>query len=255
MSYGNIATCCTSWSGAISKPATARWRWDRYGSYCSRSSAWYCIRLFFGTIAKLPSDGQPYAVFTYVALLPWTLFSDAVGGATNSLLTNKALIAKIYFPRLLFPISQFLTSLVDFAISFCILLAMMFYYHIPLHWGVLLLPVFLLIAGVTGSAIGLWFSGLIVRYHDFGQIVGLAMRFLMYATPVVYSISIVPERWRLLYRLNPMTSVVEGFRWALLGTSPPPDWTLAVGCLLVLPVFIGGLYYFKRVERNIVDVA
>jgi lipopolysaccharide transport system permease protein len=211
--------------------------------------------IIFGRLAGLPSDGQPYAVFTYVALLPWNVFTDAVGGATNSLLGNKALLSKIYFPRLLFPLSKYLSSLVDFGISFLILIALMVYYRITPNWGVILIPVFLLIAGMTGTAVGLWFSGIIVRYRDFGQISGMLVRFWMYATPVVYSISIIPEQWRTLFRLNPMTGVIEGFRWALLGTGQPPDWTLLAGVVVVSVVFVAGLYQFKRVERNIVDVA
>lgn len=209
----------------------------------------------FGMIAKLPSEGQPYAVFTYVALLPWTFFTNAVSSASGSLLGSKDLIAKVYFPRLVVPLASLLSSLVDFGISFLILLVMLVAYGIRPTWGVLLIPVFLLIAAITGLGVGLWFAGVIVRYRDFGQVLGYVVRVWMYAAPVVYSMEIVPERWRTLYRLNPMTGVIEGFRWALLGSSPPPDWTLLVSALFFLPIFVGGLYYFKRVERNIVDIA
>jgi homopolymeric O-antigen transport system permease protein len=143
---------------------------------------------------------------------------------------------------------------VDFSISFVILLVMLLVYQSRPTWGVLLLPAFLLLAGITGMGVGLWFSGIIVRYRDFGQVAGILVRFWMYATPVVYSISLVPKQFLTLYRLNPMTGVVEGFRWALLGTGQPPDWTLLVGALIALPIFVGGLYNFCRVERNIVDV-
>jgi lipopolysaccharide transport system permease protein len=211
--------------------------------------------LIFGVIAKLPSENQPYAVFTYVALLPWGFFTDAVGAGSSSLVDSKTLISKIYFPRLILPLSRVLSSLVDLAISFLILIGMLIYYGIHPNWGILLIPVFLAIAAMTGLGVGLWFAGIIVRYRDFGQIAGYMVRIWMYATPVVYSITLVPARWLGVLRLNPMTGVVEGFRWALLGTSQPPDWRLLLSTLLMVPVLIGGLYVFKRSERNIVDIA
>jgi lipopolysaccharide transport system permease protein len=211
--------------------------------------------LIFGWIAKLPSDNRPYAVFTYVALLPWDFFSDAVGSGTNSLLGSMSLISKVYFPRLIVPLSQVISSLVDFAVSFLVLIGMMIVYHIQPTWGVVLLPLYLLLAAMTGMGIGLCFSGIIVRFRDFGQVVGFLVRVLMYSAPVVYSSSLVPAEWRTLYGLNPVTAVVDGFRWALLGTGLPPDWKLAVALVLALVLFIAGLYNFKRVERTIVDLA
>jgi len=215
----------------------------------------FLYTFIFGVIAKLPSENQPYAVFTYTALLPWDFFTDAVAAGSNSLSDSKALIAKVYFPRLILPISRILSSLVDLSISFLILIAMLFYYHIHPTWGVLMVPVFLVIAAVTGLGFGLWFAGIIVRYRDVGQVAGYIVRFWMYATPVVYSLTLVPARWLTLYHLNPMTGVIEGFRWALLGTSQPPDWTLAASTLLTIPLLIGGLYIFKRSERTIIDIA
>ena len=211
--------------------------------------------VIFGWIAKLPSDNQPYAVFTYVALLPWDFFTDAVNSGTNSLLGSMGLISKVYFPRLIVPLSQVISSLVDFCISMVVLAGMMVVYQIHPTWGLLLLPFYLLLAAMTGLGIGLWFSGIIVRYRDFGQVVGFLVRVLMYSAPVVYASSIVPAQWRTLYSLNPVTAVVEGFRWALLGTGIQPDWKLAVTTICVVLFFIGSLYNFKRVERNIVDIA
>jgi len=211
--------------------------------------------LIFGVIARLPSENQPYQVFTYVALLPWGFFSEAVSAGTNSLLDSKAIIAKVYFPRLVLPLSRIASSLVDLAIAFVILVGMLLYYRITPTWGVVLLPVFLLIAAITGLGVGLWLAGLIVRYRDFGQVVGFLVRAWMYATPVVYSLTIVPEKWQTLYRLNPMVGVIEGFRWALLGTGRAPDWTLLVSALITIPIFVGGLYAYRRVERSIVDIA
>ena len=211
--------------------------------------------VIFGWIAKLPSDNQPYAVFTYVALLPWDFFTDAVSSGTNSLLGSMNLISKVYFPRLIVPLSQVISSLVDFCISMVVLAGMMVAYRIHPTWGLLLIPFYLLLAAMTGMGIGLWFSGVIVRFRDFGQVVGFLVRVLMYTAPVVYSISLVPAEWRTLYSLNPVTAVVEGFRWALLGTGALPDWKLAVTTLCVVVFFTGALYNFKRVERNIVDIA
>jgi lipopolysaccharide transport system permease protein len=209
--------------------------------------------IIFGQIAKLPSEGKPYALFTYVALLPWGVFVDAIAAGSNGLLGSKALLSKVYFPRLLAPISACLSSLVDFGISFLILIVLFAYYGSWPGPGIVLVPVFLLIAILSGLAVGIWFAGIIVRYRDFGQVLGIMTRLWMYGTPVVYSITLVPERFRTLYRLNPMTGVVEGFRWALLGTGEAPGWPLLVGVVVVILVLIGGLYNFKRVERNIVD--
>jgi lipopolysaccharide transport system permease protein len=212
--------------------------------------------LVFGVIAQLPSDGQPYVVFSYVALLPWGFFSQAFGDGVNGLTSGMSISSKVYFPRLIMPFANVISSLVDLAISFVILLGMLFYFGITPTWGVVLLPVFLLIAGITGLGFGLWFAGPIVKYRDVGQFTSYLMRAWMYAAPVVYSIDIVPKNWLWLYRLNPMTGVIEGFRWALLGTDQPPDWTLmAISAGISCLVFLGGLYVFKRVERSIVDVA
>jgi lipopolysaccharide transport system permease protein len=211
--------------------------------------------VIFGLIAKLPSDNQPYAVFTYVALLPWDFFTDALNSGANSLLGSMGLISKVYFPRLIVPLAQVISSLVDFCLSMIVLAGMMIFYHIQPTWGLLLIPFYLLLAAMTGLGIGLWFAGIIVRYRDFGQVVGFLVRVLMYSAPVVYASSIVPERWRLVYSLNPVTAVVEGFRWALLGTGVTPDWRLLLTTVCVVLLFIGSLFNFKRVERNIVDVA
>jgi lipopolysaccharide transport system permease protein len=211
--------------------------------------------VIFGLIAKLPSDGLPYPVFCYTALLPWGFFSSAFANASGSLFGSKELISKVYFPRLIVPLSQTIGNLIDFGISFLILIGLMVYYRIAPTWGLVLLPVFILVAALTGLGTGLLFAGPIVRYRDFGQVAGYLMRMWMYATPVVYSISIIPEQWRWLYRLNPMTGVIEGFRWALLGTGQPPDSSFVASGAVVLVLFVAGLYQFKRAEHSIVDIA
>lgn len=211
--------------------------------------------VIFGVIANLPSGNTPYAAFTYTALLPWDFFSDAVSSGTSSLLSNKNLIGKVYFPRLLIPLSRIASSLIDFAIAFVILIGLIIFFRITPTVGVLFLPLFLLLAAVTGLGTGLWMSGIIVKYRDFGQVSGYLLRVWMYATPVVYSNELVPAQFRTLYQLNPMANVIDGFRWALLGQAEP-NWIMTgISSLLALVVFIGGLYHFKRVERNIVDIA
>lgn len=212
--------------------------------------------LIFGVVARLPSDGVPYPVFTYTALLPWTFFSGAVMGASNSLLSNRHLITKVYFPRLIIPIVSILSGLLDFCISFVILLGMMLYYGYVPGWGIVLLPFYMLVAIATALMVGLWFATWIVHYHDVGEIVSYLIRGWMYATPVVYALSIIPARWRMLYRLiNPMTNVIEGFRWALLGTGQSPDGITLLSVLWILPFLIAGAFYFRRTERTIVDIA
>ncbi|MBD3304967.1 ABC transporter permease [candidate division KSB3 bacterium] len=211
--------------------------------------------LIFGIVAKLPSDGVPYPIFTYTALLPWTFFSTAMMAAANSLLQHRHLIAKVYFPRLIVPLVAVISSLIDFSISFVILLGMMLFYGYGVSWKLATLPVFLLIAALTALTVGLWSASWIVHYHDVNEILTYLVRGWMYLTPVVYAISIVPERWRPLYRLNPMTNVIEGFRWALLGTGQAPDAMMWLSAGLVIPFLILGAFYFRRTERTIVDSA
>lgn len=211
--------------------------------------------IIFGIIANLPSGNVPYQVYTFCALLPWDTFADAVGSGSSSLLGNRDLISKVYFPRLLLPLSRVVSSLVDFCIAFVILIGMLIFYRISPNAGVVFLPFFLLLGIMTGLGMGLWFSGIIVKYRDFGQVSGYMVRALMYASPVVYSSSLVPPELYTIYHLNPMANVIEGFRWALLDQGPP-DWTLTmVSFGLALVLFISGLYHFRRVERSIVDIA
>lgn len=211
--------------------------------------------IIFGVVAKFKSGGVPYQVFSYCALLPWDFFNDSLNAGTGSLVGNRDLISKVYFPRLIIPLSKILSAFVDFLITFVILVGMLVYYRITPNWGVVLLPFFLLMGAAAGLGFGLLFSGLIVKYRDFGNVASYFVRALMYASPVVYSSEIVPPQLYLIYHLNPMANVLEGFRWALLG-NPPPNWTLTIvtGILSVV-LCVAGMYQFRRVERNIVDVA
>jgi lipopolysaccharide transport system permease protein len=210
--------------------------------------------LFFGYLAKVPSDGIPYPIFAYCALLPWQLFAHALTESSNSLVANERLITKVYFPRLVVPISAVLGGLLDFAIAFVILLLMMAYYGVRPTWAMVTLPAFLLLAMLTALGVGLWLSALNVKYRDVRYTITFLIQFWLFATPVAYSSSIVPARWRALYGLNPMAGVVEGFRWALLGKSTGPGALLAVSVGVVILILIGGLYYFRRMEAEFADV-
>ena len=207
----------------------------------------------FGTIAKLPSEGIPYPVFTFVALLPWSFFASSVRSSTNSLVSQQHIIAKVYFPRLIIPISTVLAALIDFVASFLILLGMMLIFQVWPTWRFLTLPFFLLLAAMTALAIGLWLASLAVKYRDVSIGVNFGVEILKYLTPVAYSATLIPEQWQTLYRLNPMTAVVEGFRWALLGVGDPWQWTTLVSMLGVVVLLVSGAYYFRRTERTIVD--
>jgi len=210
--------------------------------------------LFFGRLAKVPSDGIPYPVFTFCALLPWQLFANALTESSNSLVGNQNLITKVYFPRLVVPISAVLGGLVDFVIAFVILLGMMLYYGIVPGWAIVTLPGFILLAVMTALGVGLWLSALNVQYRDVRYTIGFLVQLWLFLTPVAYPSSIVPEKWRPLYGLNPMAGVVEGFRWALLGKSQPPGSMLWVSVAVVILILFGGLYYFRRMEQQFADI-
>lgn len=210
--------------------------------------------LFFGRLAKVPSDGIPYPVFTFCALIPWQLFANALTESSNSLIGNQNLITKVYFARLVIPIAAVLSGLVDFLIAFVILIGMMLFYGIVPGPAIFALPGFILLAVLTALAVGLWLSALNVQYRDVRYTMNFLVQFWLFATPVAYPSSIVPESWRALYGLNPMAGVVEGFRWALLGKSAPPSAMLFVSVAVVLVLLVGGLYYFRRMEQEFADI-
>jgi lipopolysaccharide transport system permease protein len=210
--------------------------------------------VIFGKFAKIPSDGLPYPIFAYTALLPWQYFSQALSHSGDSLVQNANLIKKVYFPRLIVPIAAALAPLVDFAVAFVILLSLMVWFGIPPTWGLLALPLFLLLALMTVLAVSLFLSALNVKYRDVRYTIPFLVQFWMYASPVAYPVSIVPEKWRLLYSLNPMVGVIDGCRWALLGKASPELGVMAVSAAVVLALLIGGMIYFKRMERTFADV-
>ncbi len=210
--------------------------------------------IIFGGLAKLPSDGIPYPIFTFTALLPWQLFAYALSQSSNSLVGSQNLISKVYFPRLVVPFSSVLAGVVDFAIAFLVLVGMMAFYGIGLTPAALLLPLFVLLALASALAVGLWLSALNVQYRDIRYVVPFLTQFWMYATPIAYSSSLIPENWRWLYSLNPMTGVVEGFRWVILGKSSLDVLSLGISACVVVLLLVGGLYYFKRMEANFADI-
>jgi lipopolysaccharide transport system permease protein len=210
--------------------------------------------LFFGRLARVPSDGIPYPVFSFCALLPWQLFAHALTESSNSLVGNQNLITKVYFPRLVIPMAAVLGGVIDFLIAFAILLLLMLYYGIVPGWAILTLPAFLLLAIATALGVGLWLSALNVQYRDVRYTINFLVQFWLFATPVAYPSSLIPEKWRVLYGLNPMAGVVEGFRWALLGKSEPPGMMLWVSVVMVVLILGGGLYYFRRMEQEFADV-
>jgi len=210
--------------------------------------------IFFGRLAGIPSDGLPYPIFAYCALLPWQLFAHAMTESGNSLVANQNLITKVYFPRLVIPLAAVLAGLVDFAVAFLVLVGMMAYYGIAPTIPAVTLPLFILLAIATALAVGLWLSALNVQYRDVRYTIPFLTQFWLFSTPIAYPSSLVPEGWRVLYGLNPMAGVVEGFRWALLGTRNAPGPMLAVSVAVVVALLVGGLYYFRRMEKGFADV-
>jgi lipopolysaccharide transport system permease protein len=210
--------------------------------------------LFFGRLAKMPSDGVPYPIFSYAALVPWTFFAHGLNQSSNSLVENSNLIKKVFFPRLAIPISTALSGVLDFVIAFALLIGMMFFYGIRPTVNVLWLPLLLLLALVTSLGVGLWISALNVQFRDFRYIVPFLVQFWLFATPIAYPSSLLNEPWRTVYALNPMVGVVTGFRWALLGTNTAPGPMLAASSLAAILILVGGAFYFRRMERIFADV-
>ena len=210
--------------------------------------------VFFGRLARIPSEGVPYPVFAYCALVPWSYFANALTMGSNSLVDHGRLISKVYFPRLLVPAASVVAGLLDLAISFTVLLAMLVVYGITPTFALLTLPLFVLLATLTAFAVSLWLSALNVQYRDIRYTLPFLVQFWLFATPVAYPSTLVDERWRALYGLNPMAGVVEGFRWALLGRPSAPGPMILVSAATVLAVLVGGLFYFRRMEKSFADV-
>ncbi|MEA5503476.1 ABC transporter permease [Halotia wernerae UHCC 0503] len=226
--------------------------------------AWALIRPFltmvvftfvFGQLAKLPSQGVPYPILVFSAMLPWQFFSNSLSECSNSLISNANLISKVYFPRLVVPTSAVVVSFVDFLVSGMILLGLMAWYNFVPSWRILTLPLFICIAFAASMGAGLWLASLNVKYRDFRYIVPFIVQFGLYVSPVGFSSSIVPEQWRLLYSLNPIVGVIDGFRWAILGGESKlylPGFVLSLG--LVILLLVSGIWYFRKMERTFADV-
>ncbi|MCE2719070.1 MAG: ABC transporter permease [Dolichospermum sp.] len=226
--------------------------------------AWALIRPFltmvvftvvFGQLAKLPSEGAPYPILVFSAMLPWQFFSNSLSECSNSLITNANLLSKVYFPRLVVPTSAVVVSFVDFMISGMILLALMAWYNFVPTWRILTLPLFIAVAFAASMGAGLWLASLNVQYRDFRFIVPFIVQFGLYISPVGFSSSIVPQQWRFIYSLNPMVGVIDGFRWAILGGNSHlylPGFILSMA--LVFLLLVSGIWYFRKMERTFADV-
>jgi len=226
--------------------------------------SWSLIRPFltmivftviFGRVAKLPSDGVPYPILVYAAMLPWQFFSTAFTEASNSLITNSNMLTKIYFPRLIIPASTVIVNFIDFLISFVILIGLMIWYHFVPPWQIFYLPLFLFLAFVSSMGAGLYVAALNVKYRDFRYIVPFVVQFGMYVSPVGFSSNVVPEKWRLLYSLNPMVGVIDGFRWSILGGESHiyvPGMLFSIGLNVFLLIF--SIWYFRKMEKSFADI-
>ncbi|MBF8275418.1 MAG: type transporter [Candidatus Brocadiaceae bacterium] len=226
--------------------------------------AWSVIRplmtmvvftVVFGKLAKLPSEGAPYPMLVYVAMLPWQFFANSLTESSNSLITNANMLSKVYFPRIIMPASAVIVSLVDFLISFFILVVLMIWYQFIPDWRIVTLPFFLFLALIASLGFGFWLAALNVKYRDFRYIVPFIVQFGLYISPVGFSTNVVPEKWRLLYSLNPMVGVIDGFRWAILGGDVKIYWQgffLSTGLVFIL--FIAGVSYFRKTERYFADI-
>jgi lipopolysaccharide transport system permease protein len=210
--------------------------------------------VIFGLFVKVPSDGLPYPLFVLAALLPWTYFSEALSRSSVSLVGDAQLIRKVYFPRLIMPLAAVVSPAVDCLLSFLLLLVLMAWYGFSPTWGLIMLPVFLVLGLVTALAVGLWLSALNVRYRDVRHTIPFLTQCWLYASPVAYPVSVVPEGWRTLYALNPMVGVIEGFRWALLGQASPNVNVMLASLIAVIGLLVGGLLFFHRMEQTFADV-
>lgn len=208
----------------------------------------------FGRMAKMPSDGIWYPAFILTALLPWGYFSQAITRSGTSLVSSANLVTKVYFPRMLLPLSAIVSPLIDFLLSMGLLFGLLMYAGIPLTWKVITLPIFILIAMLTATGVGLFVSATNVKYRDVGHAIPFVVQIWMFVSPIVYPVSLVPERWKLLYGLNPMVGVIDGFRWALLGKSAPDPLMMGGSMVMVLAVLIGGVVYFRQMEREFADI-
>lgn len=226
--------------------------------------AWSLIRplltmivftIIFGKLAQLPSNGVPYPILVFTALLPWQFFSNALSDSSNSLLSNAGMISKVYFPRLIVPSSSIVVSFVDFFIAMALMFALMFWFEIWPTWRIIIIPALLALTVATALGAGLWFAALNTKYRDFRYIVPFLIQFGLYVSPVGFSSDIVPEKWRLLYSANPMVAVIDGFRWAIIGSKVQIYWPgFILSCALIVFILLTGIMYFRKTERTFADI-
>jgi lipopolysaccharide transport system permease protein len=212
------------------------------------------LALVFGYFARIPSDGLPYTIFAFTALIPWTYFAQSLNRSSGSLVNNANLVSKVYFPRLIIPLASVIGPALDFLVSLTVLAVMMVWYGIVPNEGIAALPFFMILTFMTALSLSLFLSILYVKYRDIGHAVPFLIQIWMFASPVVYPVSLVPEQWRVLYSLNPMAGVIEGFRWALLGKMAPDFGVIAVSACVVTFLLVAGIVYFKKMEQTFVDV-
>ena len=210
--------------------------------------------VIFGHFAKIPSDGVPYPIFAFCGLLPWTYFATALNRCMVSVVADAQLVSKVFFPRLILPMAGTISGIIDFLISLALFLGLMVWYGFVVTWWLLTLPLFLMLALLTALAVGLWVSALNVRYRDVSYTIPFLTQVWMFASPIIYPVTMIPEKYRSLYSLNPMAGVIEGFRWALLGKANPDFAVMAVSAVVVVSVLAGGLVFFRRMERTFADV-
>jgi lipopolysaccharide transport system permease protein len=212
------------------------------------------LSITFGVLVKVPSNGVPYPLFSLAAVLPWGYFSTSVNRSAGSLVNNMSIISKVYFPRIILPLGTVISGLVDLGASFIILFVMLLIYRMPLRIEMLWLPIFVVAALGLSLAVGLWLATVSVKYRDMAFAITFLLQAYMYASPVIYPVSLVPEPYVFIYKLNPMVGVIEGFRWAILGSGSPPDFTFLISVVIVVVLLIQGAYIFRRTERTIVDL-
>lgn len=211
--------------------------------------------IIFGRLANMNSDGVSYAIFSFTALVPWAYFSNAMTDSSSSLVINASMIQKIYFPRLIIPLTSILAKLVDFCIAFVLLLVLMPFFNVVPNWNVIFVPLLVLLMTLTAAGIGMWLTALAIQFRDVRYGLNFAVQLLMYASPVVYSVNLIPENLRIYYALNPLVGVIEGFRSSLLGTNPMPWNYIGIGAVMAVLLFITGAFYFRRMEKIFADVA
>jgi lipopolysaccharide transport system permease protein len=210
--------------------------------------------VIFGHLANLPSDGVPYPILTFAALLPWQFFAQSMSASSRSVVGSTSIITKIYFPRLVIPVSAVISGMIDFCISFLILIGMMFWYRLVPNSNIIYLPLFLLFTFIAALSVGLWLSALNVEFRDVFYIVPFLVQAGQYISPVAYSSSVIPEKWKLVYSLNPMAGAIDGFRWSLLGTTAPNWLGICISGISVMIIFITGLFYFRKMETTFADI-